>query len=207
MRIILPDAWYVFGSYSIFNEQGRKLAYVKLSNGFIGRLNTNIFDNDNKHIGKIYAPTVVATAFRQQLWDPEGNVIGHIEPRLTVSKLITSKDKKPLFDPYRSNTPKGKLGKWYRGTFGDLVFRNRSLFVETSWPFFQEVKIFDGDHLIIKFTRTIKNYWIDFFIIKELFNLPYEKVEVWDDTLTEKDSLMIILLVRQWLRHFRKHHP
>ena len=101
VKFRLNDFLFWYGSYSVTEiENTKRVIYNVRSNGaLIRRLTTTVWDKDGTEIATMRNPHIANPYYRQQIILPNGNILGTIEPRITISKMMDNSKK--VLEPYQ----------------------------------------------------------------------------------------------------------
>lgn len=114
-RMRLNDVLFWFGSYEVLNlDTQEEIYHNKLSGGSFTRQTTTIFNKNGDNIALMKNPKLGTPVFRQRISDIKGNIIGEIEPKITLGKIV--KNTRETINPYKKD-------KFLKGAhFADITF-------------------------------------------------------------------------------------
>lgn len=199
LKIRLNDVTFWFGSFKIYDlENDEEIFLIKLSGGFFGRLTHNIFNPNGESIAKMKNPNIATLAYRQRITDVKGDIVGEIEPKITMGKLL--ENAKQTINPYKDGGGK----KFLKGAhFADITFRGAKYLAEAYWPGYRQIKVTKDNSVVMTLERKfIVSEWFDFLILNHLaIEKSQYDVIVYDTAYSREDYALLALMIRQFFRH------
>jgi hypothetical protein len=198
-KIRLNDVFFWFGSYKIDDlEKNEEIYQIKLSGGNLSRLTIKIFNPNGENVAIMKNPNIGNPTYRQRITDINGNIVGEIEPKITIGKLIENASQ--TVSAYKAE---GK-NKFLKGVhFADINFRGEKYLAESYWPGYKQIKVTRDNSVILTLERKfIVSEWFDYLILNNLMveKSPYDVI-VNDNSHSRDDYALLSLMVRQFFRH------
>ncbi len=197
VKFRLNDFLFWYGSYSVTEiENTKRVIYNVRSNGaLIRRLTTTVWDKDGTEIATMRNPHIANPYYRQQIILPNGNILGTIEPRITISKMMDNSKK--VLEPYQGGR------KFWRGAqLADVTFDGARYVAEAFWPGYRIITVTRDETVVMKLERSfIVSEWLDYLLLNPLMIEKSQYDVEFDSELDEEKYLLLALMVRQFYRH------